>query len=185
MTLESLNIDYDRPKNWHKDALWKLKTFRMWKNMWCRVTDPSNISYSNYKDCKIHDKFRIFSNFLKWLEKEPRFEEFCSTCHEVRWCIDKDIKCPGNRNYYPEFMTLTTQSENCRDRNSRFNYSNSNHAKKSIIGVSLKDNSMIVFDAISHTVQSGFHSSNIIACLKGDRKSHKGYKWFYIDLTEL
>ena len=189
MAMNDLNITNDL-KGFRRGELWQQKAYFMWYRMWSRV---SNNSY--YKNCNIHDSFRLFSNFIKWLELEPRFEEFKATCHEVRWTIDKDIKDSGNRNYYPECMSLVTQSDNNKEMNvrrrgkDRIPYgkggNSSNHSTKAIIGISIKDNSILVFNSIKEASESGFNSGNICSCIKGLYKSSKGYRWFYLDLIEL
>ena len=189
MIMRDLDLDYDKPRGWKREELWREKSYRMWKHMWERVTESPY-----YKDCKIHEKFRVFSNFLKWLENEPRFEEFKATCHETCWCIDKDMKLKGNKNYYPEFMTLCTQSENSKERNIRWGnpWHTENTRKKAglktrkpIIGISLVDNSMIIFDSINDAKAKDFNSSSIVNVLKGRQKSHKGYKWYYLFIEKL
>ena len=140
--------------------------------MWERVTENSY-----YKDCKIHENFRLFSNFIKWLENEPRFDEFCNTCHEVKWCVDKDMKLKGNKKYYPEFMTLCTQSENSTEQITR-NVNPNVYKLKPIIG--LGDN-IILFKYIKESKIKGFNPAHIVSCCKKKRRFHKGYKWYYIN----
>ena len=100
---------YDMPRGWKQQELWRRKAYSMWKGMWRRVFNPK-MKYWN--DCEIWEDFKFFSNFLSWLESQPNFEEFCSTCHEIGWSVDKDMKVKDNKKYFPEFMSLVTKSEN-------------------------------------------------------------------------
>ena len=161
-------------KNWvSKDApLWHSKAKKMWRKMWIRCYDPTNSRYNSYINSIIFNDFRYFSNFIKWLESQPRFEEFCSTCHEVSWCIDKDMKKVGNKNYYPEYMTLCTKSENQVDRCKRYS--------KAVRGISLIDNSTILFNFLNESEKLGFNPGHISECCQGKRNTHKGYKWEYV-----
>lgn len=182
---------YDMPRGWRKEVLWHEKVYDMWRRMWTRVYGDIN-----YFGCLIHPKFLYLSNFIKWLENESRFEEFKTTCHEVRWCIDKDMKSPGNKNYYPEFMSLCTSSENSKEVNKRRDlpkYLQSTKSRKrqgesrmkSILGVSIKDGSLITFDSVNDVRQKGFTPQNVVKCLKGITSHHKGYKWYYLKIIKL
>lgn len=165
------------PRGWKQQELWRSKAYTMWKGMWRRVSNPKMKYWCN---CEIWEDFKFFSNFLYWLESEPKFEEFCSTCGDIKWCIDKDMKDPNNRNYFPECMTLTTQSHNCKDVLNRVGNPSSNN-KRPIMGISLKDGSIITFDSIQEAQNNGFNKGNIASCLNGSRISHGGYQWFYLD----
>ena len=50
---------------------------------------------------------------------------------------------------------------------------------KPIYGINVKTNEKIEFSSTREAGRSGFNQGNIVNCLKGRRKSHKGYKWFY------
>lgn len=192
MTHEEVNqllkVGYDMPRGWSKEKLWHTKAIRMWKAMWRRCYDPKDCGYLRYIDSIIHDDFRLFSNYLVWLKLQPRFEEFCSTCHEVIWNIDKDIKCPGNRNYYPEFMILLTKSDNSKEailRNPSC-HKKDFHSKNRvpIIGINIKDNTIIILKSSYESKDLGFNPSNITNVLKGRWSTHKGYKWYYLDMND-
>ena len=165
-------ISNSSPK-WHKNAR------RLWRKMWLRCYDPTSDNYQYYKDCKIHEKFRLFSNFLKWLESEPRFEDFKRTCGNIRWCIDKDMKCSRNRNYYPEYMTLTTQSINSKERNKRLGIPDGNRNNRiPIIGIC--DDSILLFKSYAHAKEYKFYRSSIKKCYKNNKR-YKGYKWYRLN----
>ena len=188
MTHEEVNqllkVGYDMPRGWksgNKSPTWHIKVFNMWRLMWIRCYDPLSSNYKYYVDSIIHDDFRIFSNYLKWVQSQSRFEEFCSTCDYIIWTIDKDMKVKGNRNYYPEFMTLCTKEENCQERSGRLGTPN---PSKPIIGINKNDNTILIFKSTRETVERGFDSRNVNNCLKGRKKSHKGYKWFYFDMND-
>ena len=50
---------------------------------------------------------------------------------------------------------------------------------KPIYGINVKTNEKIEFSSTREAGRNGFDASVIVKCLKGRRKSHKGYKWFY------
>lgn len=158
---------------------WRKKIYYMWVRMHIRVKDVEDIRYECYKDVLIWEGFSLFSNFLKWIESQPRFEEFKSTCHEVSWSIDKDILDSTNRNYFPECMSLTTKSENSSDAAKR-----QVRSSKPIIGIPIDNNSpIIIFNAVSDARSHGFY--NIGRSIKNNKYSSKGYKWYYLNIIKL
>ena len=181
MSLKELGIENDMPKGWVKgkgQPRWHRLVYDKWVNMHDRVKNPSNPSYPNYKDSKICESLDYLSNYVKFIESQPTFDEFCSTCDKIVWSVDKDIKVKDNKDYYPEFMSLVTRSENSKDRNNRYDYSVFN---KAIKGTSLKDGSILIFESRNSVREKGFDPGCVTKCCTGERKSHKGYKWEYLD----
>lgn len=192
MSMEELGIVNDMPKGWKSGKFqpsWHRKAYNMWFSMHSRVKDPTNISYKYYKDSKILEDYNYLSNYVRFLESQPNFQEFCNTCDKIRWSVDKDMKCPGNKNYYPEFMTLCTTSDNSIDACSRKPYWHGKDArkrasqsqKKPVIGVGISNNSILLFKCINDTKDRGFTQSNVSNALKGRQKSHRGYRWYYVN----
>lgn len=101
--LKELKIVNDMERGWlgKNQPLWHHKIYYIWRDEWNRCRNPKHPAYENYKDCKIYDDFKYLSKFVEWIISEPRFEEFCNTCDKVTWSVDKDMKNPNNRNYYP------------------------------------------------------------------------------------
>lgn len=178
MTMKELGIENDMPRGWKQREHWRTVAYHLWKELWKRVKDPSHPSYMYYKDCKIHEKFRLFSNFIKFIESESSFEDFKNTCHNIRWSIDKDMKVDNNRLYYPEYMTLCTQSENSKKMRQNNLTPNS---RKPIIGISIEDKKVLLFKSRNAVIDKGFNVGCIYKCLKNPSKNHKGYKWYYIN----
>ena len=188
LVTDDIIIYNDMPRGWvggKYQPRWHKKVYMMWFNMWKRV-------YTNiyYFGSLIYTEYKTLSKFVDWIESQPRFEEFCDTCDEVRWVIDKDIK-DINRNYYPEYMTLTTQSENSKERNKRkgspflnkisllkASIQNKKNLSKSILGI--KNNKIVLLYSINDSKLLGFEPSSICNCLKHRQKTHRGYKWYYV-----
>lgn len=161
---------------------WHHKVYNMWRDMWRRV-----YSEVHWFGSLIHPSFKYLSNYVKWIEEQPRFEEFCSTCDKIRWSIDKDSKHICNRDYYPEYITLMTQSENSietinRNGNPFLKEDVIRKRMKQVIGIPLDNTNKIILTVSRNDVSKyGFQPSNVSMCLNKKLKSHKGYKWFRVN----
>ena len=155
--------------SWHK------KVYHMWMNMWKRVY---NKIY--WFGSLIHPSFQYLSNYVKWIESQPNFEDFCKTCNIIRWSVDKDAKYPGNKNYYPDYMTLMTSSENSKEAINRNGSPNPN-PKQPLLGLPLYDTKKIILATSTQDVTKyGFDQSAVSKCLNKRHKFHKGYKWLRV-----
>ena len=79
-----------------------------------------------------------------------------------------------------EWMTCK-ENINYGTHNERMAKSQTNDKKRSkpIYGINVKTNEKIEFPSTAEAGRSGFYQSGIVYCLKGKRKTHKGYKWYY------
>lgn len=181
MNMQELGIINDMEKGWYRgegQPLWHNKVYKMWKHMWDRCKNSDGKHYEYYKDCKIYEGFKYLSNYVDWIMKEPRFEDFCKTCDKISWSIDKDSKCLGNKNYYPEYMTLMTRSENCKERINRVG-SPTLKPKQPVIGI--KHDSIVLLKSTIDGKARRFDSANIRRCINKKQKTHKGYKWYKVN----
>ena len=157
----------DMPKRWRSLNKVNDKIYTMWHGMWKRC---GNSKY--YLDCKVCDEWKYLSNFIKWIECQPNYNNFISTL-DIRWVVDKDSLYPGNRIYSPEYCTLMTSSENCKEVVTRCS---DRHYKRPCIGIG---DTIIL--SLSPSYIRNFNSSKIHLCCKGHRKTHKGFKWYYVN----
>lgn len=175
----------DMPRGWiagKYQPRWHEKVYDMWRDMWRRV-------YSNvyYFGSLIHPSFKYLSNYVDWIESQPRFEEFCKSCNITRWNIDKDLKCLGNRYYYPEYMTLMTQSDNSIEAINRngaptLKKECARKRMKPVLGISLDATKKIVLTIARQDVSNyGFEPGHVSSCIAKKRKTHKGYKWHRVN----
>ena len=181
MNMKELKIVNDMGKGWREgkeQPLWHKKIYYMWFSMWNRCRNPNHPSYQNYKDCKIYNDFRYLSKYVEWIISEPNFKEFCETCDKVMWCIDKDIKDPNNRNYYPEYMTLTTQSKNCNERINR-----RGTTKPKVPVIAIDGFKVLLFKSTKDAQNKGFNQGAISECINKKRKIHKRYKWYKVNYS--
>lgn len=169
----------DMPRGWREgkgQPKWHKKVYDMWRDRWRRCKDPNSKDYEYYKDCEIYEDFKYLSKFVAWIMNEPLFKEFCTTCDKIKWCIDKDMKDPNNRNYYPEYMSLIKDKDNIIDRNNR----NGNPIPK-IPCIGINKNSIILLKSCSDGKSKGFRATHISTCLRKNKKLHKGYRWYKIN----
>ena len=179
-SFKDLGIINDMPQGWSKgknQPLWHKKVYTMWKDMWRRCRCENHSSYNYYKECLIYEPFRHLSNYVSWIIKQPRFNEFCNTCHFTRWNVDKDLK-GDNKCYFPEYMCLIPQSENSRERNQR---RGSIYKRKPCIGI--KSDSVLLLKSLNDGELYGFNHTHISNCCKKRYKTHKKYKWYFINYT--
>ena len=92
----------------------------------------------------------------------------------------KDEDKTNNKVENLEWMTRR-ENNNYGTRNERSRKSQTNDKKRSqpIYGINIKTNEKIEFSSTREAQRNGFSSGSIVHCLKGRRKTHKGYKWYY------
>lgn len=187
MKLDTIGAINDMPRGWKSSKVSNIKIYSMWYHMLdrCHCT-PKDRNYRWYKDVTCDKDFYYLSNFVKWIEKEPRYQEFCETCESIRWCIDKDGLIKGNKEYTYDKIQLIPHSDNVKLLDFKAiaqtdGYKNKHKNHRPVIGINVNDNSIIEYRFLSECISDGFDPSNITKCCNGKRKSkiHKGYKWFY------
>lgn len=181
MNMKVLGIVNDMPRGWYRgenQPLWHYKVYYMWKDMWKRCRNPNDINYKDYKDCKIYEDFKYLSKYVEWIISEPRFEEFCETCDKISWSVDKDSKKHNNKNYYPQYMTLTTRSENSKER---INRGGTPNPKAPVIAID--SDKILLFKSMLDAQDKGFDQGAISKCINKSHhyKTHKGYRWYKIN----
>jgi len=173
----------DMPKGWRTEE-WHYKAYHMWYQMWIRVS-----THPSYKDSRICDDYIYLSKYINDIPKLDNFDLFKE--NPKGWSIDKDIKIPGNKEYKFEALSLVTRSDNCKDRNNRCGnpFTTNNKCvrensglarRKPVRGINKKDGSILEFESINETRNSGFDPTGVCHCLRGKIKSHRGYYWEYI-----
>ena len=72
-------------------------------------------------------------------------------------------------------------NNNYGTRNKRAIKSNIKIRSKKVIGYSLTETKVIIIQSTKQGKSIGFNPSHIADCCRGERKSHKGYKWKYFN----
>lgn len=84
---------------------------------------------------------------------------------------------PLNNNVDNLEWTTPKENSNYGTRNRRMAKAQS----KKVIGYSLTDNKVVILQSTGQTKKFGFDQAAVSSCCRGDRKTHKGYKWKYLD----
>lgn len=91
----------------------------------------------------------------------------------LEWCTQKYNANYGTRN------NRLKSSISCAHK--RGAYQNANQkSRKAIIGISLIDNTTIIFEKSADLHECGFERHLVSKCCRGLRKDHKGYKWMFL-----
>ena len=87
---------------------------------------------------------------------------------------EKEVKEPKKKKKEPKVNPLQKELDETKDK-----LMNENGEK--IIGINVKDGSIVEFDSIREAHRNGFNRSCIMQCLNpnGNQNKHKGYIWRY------
>ena len=87
-----------------------------------------------------------------------------------------------NNSIYNLNLMTNAENHNWGTRNIRCSSSNINNKKKSkeIVGV-LNNEIKLYFPSLMEGERNGFYADNVCRCCKGNKNSHKGYNWQYVD----
>ena len=167
-----------------KHPKWHRSIYDRWYRMWIRCKNPQHKQYNNYKNCEIDEKYRYFSYYLNDIMQLENFDKLCE--EPSKWNIDKDKIDPNNRCYFFEHLSIISKTENSKECIARNGspMENPEVAKKKwkpIKAINIKDGSIITFKSLTEAEESGFRASGISKCLSGKYKTHKGYKWEYLE----
>lgn len=175
----------DMPRGWvynKNQPKWHHSLYDRWIKMWDRCKNPKSKAYKTYKNCEIDERYRYLSNYVKDVMSLENFDKLCE--NPSLWVIDKDIKDVDNRGYFLDKLSIISRKENVRERNNRLG-NPASIKRKPVIGINIKNGKMLCFNFICQCEERGFLSSNIVNCLKGRYKSHKGYRWYYLELKNI
>lgn len=175
----------DMPRGWvngTNSPRWHLSLYTRWKQMWHRCKNPTHKNYHQYKDCNIDDNYKFLSIYVEDISRLVNFDKLKQ--NPSKWSIDKDIKNPKKKGYYFENLSIVLASDNIKERNKRKGLPYEKR-KRSVIGVPVYNDILIVLDYTTQPTIYNFNPSTIVQCCKGKIKIHKGYRWYYININKL
>lgn len=97
--------------------------------------------------------------------------------------IDVNHKDENPSNNSVSNLELCTREYNINFgiRNKRVRKSNRKAQGRKVIGYSLTETKVIILQSTKQAEKFGFDHSHICKCCNGKQKSHKGFKWYYLD----
>lgn len=81
-------------------------------------------------------------------------------------------------------LLLCSHQDNCNHgtRNTRIAKAMTNHPEMSKrVGAYKNGELVMVFPSTNEAERNGFNFGNVAACCRGERKTHKGFEWKYLD----
>ena len=152
------------------------RVYNLWFQMLRRCYDESQHKRRRgrtYAKCEVCERWKVLSNFA---EDIMLLEGYNDWINKAGYCLDKDIKVPGNKIYKKECCQFVTQSENIRDitkRNPNITR-NANESHKTKYMLKLNGGTMI-FDSEKDACNFlGVKQCTVSSCFLKGRKC-KGY----------
>ena len=151
-----------RVKRYYKNSKEKLLKLQLHRTGYLRVILCKE---GRMKTCRVHRL--VAKAFIPNPDNKPEVNH-------------KDEDKTNNKVENLEWMTRR-ENINYGTRNERSGKSQRNNKKRSkpIYGINIKTNEKIEFPSTEEAQRNGFNQGNIVHCLKGRCKSHKGYRWYY------
>ena len=181
MTMKELGIINDMPRGWLSSDEWHMSLYNRWLCMWLRCKDPKMERHETYKCIEIDERYRHFSNYVNDVMSLENFDKLITNPH--KWVIDKDIK-NENRGYFLDNLSIVSKSENSKEMINRCGCPTNKKTPVFCISVD-EPYTRMAFDSMFCTRVKNFDPRNIVKCCKGRQKTHKGFKWYYLDVIEL
>ena len=101
---------YDMYYGWRTESIVNKRIYCLWQSMWRRC------GYQKYwLGCTVCDEWIYLSNFIEWIESQPRYKEFLETCSDIPWSIEKDQVVENNKLYSPKTCILIPRNENSKN----------------------------------------------------------------------
>lgn len=154
----------------------KTREYRLWAAM-------INRCYSKraYKNCTVCERWLCFANFLQDLPLIEGYELWKNNA-DKKICLDKDFKQPNaeHKVYSLETCKFISNEHNSRESAKR-NGLGLDKAKTPIIAMNLKTGEQFIFESQNEAArQLNCNQANIYRCLKGERKTTKGFSFKYL-----
>ena len=161
------------------------REYDLWSSMLQRCySDKFHERNPTYKDCTVCDRWLVFANFIEDLPLIEGYELWRDNPN-TGVSLDKDSKVKGNKVYSLDTVKFMSKSDNTKEQVERCGSSFINDINrkppKKVMAISLTETKVLVFKSMRQAEKFGFNHSNISVCCNGERKTHKGYKWKYID----
>lgn len=152
------------------------REYRLWGSMMARC-----YSKNKYPNCTVCERWHCFANFLEDLPKIEGYKLWKENPTK-RICLDKDLKQQNvdYKIYSIETCKFISNEENSRESAKR-NGLGLDKTKTPIIAINLKTGEQFIFESQNEAArQLNCNQANIYRCLKGERKTTKGFSFKYL-----
>ncbi len=151
------------------------RVYGLWYQMLRRCYDREQMERRQgrtYSDCYVCDRWFRLSTFAKDIQRLDGYSEWKT---KVGYCLDKDIRVPGNKVYSPAACSFVPYIENIREANKRTNSIKAAQESNKTVYYLKKDDVTLVFDSESAACKYlGVKKCSVSSCRRRDRKC-KGY----------
>ena len=177
----------DMPRGWRSNNELNQRIYDLWYSMIRRCYSEYALKHRpSYNKVSVCERWHTLSNFVQDVDK---IENYQLWKNNKAYSLDKDIK---QKNINKKIYSLDTCIFIlCKDNASEMMYRNNPNPPKGVIGISLKNDSNIIYysssrkaekDGFSHTGINGSCYYQKYGKTNSSRvKNHKGYKWYYLD----
>lgn len=108
------------------------RLYQLWSNMlWRCYCEKAIEKRPTYSECFVCDEWHLLSNFVRDIVRVEGYELWRKN---KNYCLDKDIKIKGNKEYSKDTVMFVTKSESAIDANQRRNPDDTNWKDISEIG---------------------------------------------------
>ena len=147
------------------------KEYSLWSNMIRRCYSKKSLkSHPTYKNCAVDKRWHSFQNFCKDIQELENYRQWKNNSG---WELDKDVKIKGNKIYSKNTCIFVLVKDNVDEMNQRTESSRLTgliYIGKNPLGKEYEFTNQSKFSR-----EHGLDSSTIIKCLKGSKKTHKGW----------
>lgn len=182
---EVINVNQNKYGGYADCAVNK-RVYNLWYQMLRRCYDHEQQNRSrgmSYKNCIVCERWMRLSSFAADIKK---LEGYKNWLNKHGYCLDKDIKSPGNNMYAPAFCHFVPCAENIREANKRTrSYRAANEANKVMYYLE-KDGTTLVFESeIAACRYLGVKKCSVSSCrIKGYKCKGYAIKCAKMDLED-
>lgn len=148
------------------------REYNIWINMLSRCFNKKDKGYKNYggKGVTVSEDWLLFEKFLSDIPLIDGYDK--ELFREGKLALDKDKKqsTSNNKVYSLSTCNFLSQEENNKIKNV-------NHV--SYLGVDKEGKKVLITNLSKFAKDHGMCRSHIYRCLKGQRKTHKGWRFYY------
>lgn len=157
------------------DAKVDKRVYGLWYQMLRRCYDREQMERRQgrmYSDCYVCDRWFRLSNFANDIKKLDGYTDWET---KVGYCLDKDIRVPGNKVYSPSTCIFVPYIENIREANKRTQSIKAAQETHKTVYYLEKEGVTLVFESESAACKYlGVKKCSVSSCRRRNRRC-KGY----------